>query len=67
MPASLAGLPALSTPSAVWENDHPTGVQLISRPFADGLLLRVAHHLEQTGTRLPLPKPVAALLQKEVL
>lgn len=67
VPASLAGLPALSTPSAVWENDHPTGVQLISRPFADGLLLRVAHHLEQTGTRLPLPKPVAALLQKEVL
>lgn len=66
--ANLSGLPAISVPSAVWENGHPVGVQLMGKPFADGELLRLAYWLETTGTRPPYPETIQALLDgKEAL
>lgn len=60
--ANLSGLPAISVPSAVWENGHPVGVQLLGRAFADGELLGLAYQLEATGTRPPYPETIQALL-----
>jgi aspartyl-tRNA(Asn)/glutamyl-tRNA(Gln) amidotransferase subunit A len=47
---NLANVPALSVPcgfAAVEGQDLPMGLQLVGRPFEDGLLLRVAHAYEQ--------------------
>jgi aspartyl-tRNA(Asn)/glutamyl-tRNA(Gln) amidotransferase subunit A len=45
VPASLAGLPALSL-NAGFAGALPLGVQLVGRPFDESTLLRAAHHLE---------------------
>jgi aspartyl-tRNA(Asn)/glutamyl-tRNA(Gln) amidotransferase subunit A len=48
---NLANVPALSVPcgfAAVEGKDLPVGLQLAGRPFADGLLLKVAHAYEQS-------------------
>jgi aspartyl-tRNA(Asn)/glutamyl-tRNA(Gln) amidotransferase subunit A len=56
---NLANVPALSVPcgfASVEGKDLPMGLQLAGRPFADGLLLKVAHAYEQTSpwhTRRP--------------
>lgn len=60
--ANLSGLPAISVPTAVWENGHPVGVQLMGRAFADGELLHLAYWLETTGTRPPYPETIRVLL-----
>ena len=48
---NLANVPALFVPcgfAAVESKDLPVGLQLAGRPFADGLLLKVAHAYEQS-------------------
>jgi aspartyl-tRNA(Asn)/glutamyl-tRNA(Gln) amidotransferase subunit A len=50
---NLANVPALSVPcgfAALDGKDLPIGLQLAGRPFADGLLLKVAHVYEQSTT-----------------
>jgi aspartyl-tRNA(Asn)/glutamyl-tRNA(Gln) amidotransferase subunit A len=56
-PFNFLGLPALSLPVGRDRNGMPIGLQLVARPFAEGLLLRVAHAFEQaTGcARQKLP------------
>jgi aspartyl-tRNA(Asn)/glutamyl-tRNA(Gln) amidotransferase subunit A len=47
---NLANVPALSVPCGFVSaegKELPTGLQLAGRPFADGLLLKVAHAYEQ--------------------
>lgn len=46
VPASLAGLPAISFPCGTSEG-LPVGLQLIAPAFAEASLLRVAHHYER--------------------
>lgn len=48
VPASLAGLPAISFPCGTSEG-LPVGLQLIAPAFAESRLLRVAHHYERMG------------------
>ena len=47
VPSSLAGLPALSLPGALSNNNRPLGLQLIANTFREDLLLRGAYALEQ--------------------
>lgn len=47
-PISFIGLPAMSVPVRD-AGPLPIGVQLIARPHADDVVLRVAHHLEREG------------------
>lgn len=60
-PFNYLGLPALSLPAGFDANGMPVGLQLVGRPFAEGLLLRVADALERaTGPaagRPPRPVP----------
>ncbi len=41
------GLPALSVPCDPLDDGSPMGVQLVAKPFGEGLLLRIAHHLDR--------------------
>jgi aspartyl-tRNA(Asn)/glutamyl-tRNA(Gln) amidotransferase subunit A len=50
-PFNYLGLPALSLPVGRDGNGMPTGLQLVARPFAEGLLLRVATAYEQVKGR----------------
>lgn len=44
---NLAGVPGLSLPCGLASNGMPIGIQLVSRHFDEGRLLKAAHHLEQ--------------------
>lgn len=44
--ANYLGLPALSVPMGFDSQGMPVGLQLVGRPFAEGLLLRAAHAFE---------------------
>ena len=46
VPASLAGLPAVSVPAGLDSAGLPLGLQLIGRPFDEAGLLRAAEALE---------------------
>ncbi len=52
VPASLAGLPALTVPVAVDGDGLPVGVQLVGPPLAEETLLRLGGALER-ATRFP--------------
>ena len=49
VPASMAGVPALSVPAGLNEEGLPLGLQLIGRPFDEESLLAVGHVLEQAA------------------
>ena len=45
--SSLAGLPAVSVPFGTNAEGLPLGIQMTGAPFSEGLLLEVAHYLEE--------------------
>lgn len=47
VPASLAGLPALSLPCGTGEGGLPVGMQLVGAPFSEALLYRVGYAYER--------------------
>ncbi len=53
--ANLAGIPALSMPCAITDDNLPVGLQILGPHYQEGLLLRIAHALEQ---ELGLKRPV---------
>ena len=55
IPASLAGLPAITVPALSAPGGLPIGAQLVAPAFDEATLLRVAHALA-----LPCPEPPAA-------
>jgi len=46
-PFNLAGTPALSVPCGFSQSGMPMGLQIVGRPFAEELVLKVAHAYEQ--------------------
>jgi len=55
VPANMAGVPAISLPCGLIDG-LPVGLQIIAKPFAEDMLLRVAHAYEQnrgTGAFVP--------------
>ncbi len=47
MPVNIAGLPAISIPAG-FAGDLPIGLQIISKPFGEQTILKVAHAYEQS-------------------
>jgi aspartyl-tRNA(Asn)/glutamyl-tRNA(Gln) amidotransferase subunit A len=47
IPANLAGVPAVSIPCGMGENDLPVGLQLMAAPFKEEALIRTAHAFER--------------------
>ena len=56
LPASLAGLPAMSVPAGFGAQGLPVGLQLIGNYFKEAQLLNAAHRLQQ-ATDFHLRKP----------
>ncbi|MFQ6031367.1 MAG: Asp-tRNA(Asn)/Glu-tRNA(Gln) amidotransferase subunit GatA [Candidatus Zixiibacteriota bacterium] len=46
--ANLVGIPAISIPCGKDSKGLPIGLQIMGKPLSEGLLLKVAHALEQT-------------------
>lgn len=61
VPASLAGLPALSLPAGLSAAGLPLGLQLIGRPFDEAGLLQVASVLEEAAGFTARPAPMGGL------
>ena len=50
--APATGMPAITVPMGFTEGVHPAGLQILARPYAEGLLFRYAYAYEQgTGHR----------------
>ncbi|PWW47058.1 aspartyl/glutamyl-tRNA(Asn/Gln) amidotransferase subunit A [Melaminivora alkalimesophila] len=58
LPASLAGLPAMSVPAGFGDAGMPVGLQLIGNHFQEARLLNLAHRLQQ-ATDFHLRRPAA--------
>ncbi len=56
IPVNLAGIPAISIPCGFTRENLPIGLQIMGRPFEEGMLLRVAYTFEQ-NTDFHLKKP----------
>ncbi len=48
--ANLAGIPAISVPCGMDGNGLPIGVQVLGKPFAEGMVLNVGNYLESRAT-----------------
>jgi len=59
VPASLAGLPAISVPAGLSADGLPLGLQLIGRPFDEETVLRAAHVLEEAAGFDAMPEFIA--------
>ncbi|MFN4261184.1 MAG: amidase [Gemmataceae bacterium] len=59
LPFNFSGHPALSVPCGFSPEGLPIGMQLVGRPFAEGTILRCAHHYQQaTPWHRRIPKDV---------
>ncbi len=56
VPASLAGLPAMSVPAGLSADGLPLGLHLIGKPFDEATLLRAAQAVEQAANFTQLPQ-----------
>lgn len=56
IPASLAGLPGISVPVGLASDGLPVGLQILAKPFADDMVVRVAGVLEQAAQFTALPQ-----------
>jgi aspartyl-tRNA(Asn)/glutamyl-tRNA(Gln) amidotransferase subunit A len=55
-PFDVTGYPAISVPCGLDPAGLPVGIQFVTRPYADGLLLQFAHAFERAvAPRLPRP------------
>lgn len=59
VPASLAGLPAISVPAGLSAEGLPLGLQIIGRPFDEETVLRAARSLEEAADFSEMPDFIA--------
>ena len=62
VPSSLAGLPAITVPTGLSDEGLPLGLHLITKPYAEETLFRVADVLENVAEFSAVP----AFLSKDL-
>jgi amidase len=60
--APMIVCPAISVPAGFTDGDLPVGIELLGRPFAEGLLFQMAYAYEQATHHRRLPATTPALL-----
>jgi len=56
--APAAGLPAVTVPMGFWQDKLPVGLQILGRPYSEGVLIELAYGYEQkTGHRRGVTLP----------
>jgi aspartyl-tRNA(Asn)/glutamyl-tRNA(Gln) amidotransferase subunit A len=63
---NLIGAPSTTVPCALDERGLPIGVQVVARPLAESVCLRVADALERLGSFTDLVPPVLASLDTSI-
>ncbi len=59
VPASLAGLPAISVPAGLTDDGLPLGLQVIGKAFDEEMVFRVAHGIETAAHFTHQPQRIA--------
>jgi aspartyl-tRNA(Asn)/glutamyl-tRNA(Gln) amidotransferase subunit A len=54
---NMAGLPGLAVPGGRSADGLPLGLQIIGKPFDEGLVLRAGQLIEDAVGRMPIPEP----------
>ncbi|MCH2346663.1 MAG: amidase family protein, partial [Pseudomonadales bacterium] len=57
-----AGLPAVTIPMGFWQNRLPAGIQVVGRPYAEGVLIEIAYGYEQLTKHRKPPEGFPSLL-----
>jgi Asp-tRNA(Asn)/Glu-tRNA(Gln) amidotransferase A subunit family amidase len=57
-----AGLPAVTIPMGFWQNRLPAGIQVVGRPYAEGVLIEIAYSYEQLTKHRKPPKGFPSLI-----
>jgi Asp-tRNA(Asn)/Glu-tRNA(Gln) amidotransferase A subunit family amidase len=57
-----AGLPAVTIPMGFWQNRLPAGIQVVGRPYAEGVLIEIAYGYEQLTEHRKPPKGFPSLI-----
>jgi amidase len=50
------GLPAVTVPMGYWQNKLPAGLQILGRPYSEGLLIELAYSYEQKTLHRTAPE-----------
>ena len=56
-----AGLPALTVPMGFWRDHLPVGLQIVGRPYSEGILIEMAYSFEQATLHRRPPTGYAEL------
>jgi aspartyl-tRNA(Asn)/glutamyl-tRNA(Gln) amidotransferase subunit A len=59
VPASMAGLPAISVPAGLSQENLPLGLHVIGKPFDEGTVLKVGQVLEEAAAFSAKPQVLA--------
>lgn len=59
--APTAGLPAVTVPMGFWQNKLPAGLQMLGRPYAEGILIEAAYSYEQHSNHRRPPSGFSTL------
>ncbi|NKB58879.1 MAG: Asp-tRNA(Asn)/Glu-tRNA(Gln) amidotransferase subunit GatA [Alphaproteobacteria bacterium] len=59
VPASMAGLPAISVPAGLSSDGLPLGLHVIGRPFDESTILKVGHAIEDAADFTAVPQILA--------
>lgn len=57
-----AGLPAVTIPMGFWQNRLPAGIQVVGRPYAEGVLIEIAYGYEQLTEHRKPPEGFSSLI-----
>jgi amidase len=58
-----AGLPAVTVPMGFWQDRLPAGLQIVGRPYAEGILIELAYAFEQKTKHRRPPNGFGPVLQ----